>query len=207
MRGKNIAGLDNREYRFIGSLSNTHNQKLQEMRENESMYRDPISGVLQKSYAESIIEEGIEKGGDGYLILFDIRDFLAINEKYGMIIGNTIVEEIGGILLNMKGILVDRAENGQVAVEKFMKQERFSYDLILMDIQMPVMNGLEATKKIRHLNREDAKKVPIIAMTANAFNEDMKKSIQSGMNGQLSKPIDMQEFEKILKNVLKEETQ
>ena len=72
------------------------------------------------------------------------------------------------------------------------------YDLILMDVQMPVMNGYEATRQIRALKRRDGMEVPILAMTANAFSEDVEKSLACGMNGHISKPIDLQEmFEKI----------
>ena len=77
-----------------------------------------------------------------------------------------------------------------------------TYDAILMDIRMPVMDGLEATKEIRKLPREDARTIPIIAMTANAFDEDMKKSIESGMNGHLAKPIDFKELMQTLLRVI-----
>ena len=79
-------------------------------------------------------------------------------------------------------------------MERFQASEPGWYALILMDIQMPVMDGLEATKEIRRLARPDAAQVPIVAMTANAFNEDMRKSVESGMNGHLAKPIEMKTF-------------
>ena len=82
------------------------------------------------------------------------------------------------------------AENGQEAVELFDRSEPAYYDLILMDIQMPVMNGLEATRTIRGLNRVDAGSIPIIAMTANAFAEDVQNSLDAGMNAHISKPMD-----------------
>ena len=72
------------------------------------------------------------------------------------------------------------------------------YDLIFMDIMMPVMDGLEATKEIRRLSRRDCQEIPIIAMSANAFDEDVKKSLASGMNGHLSKPIDLAKLEEVL---------
>lgn len=76
------------------------------------------------------------------------------------------------------------------------------YDGILMDIRMPVMDGLEATKRIRTLEKEDSRTIPIIAMTANAFDQDMKKSIDSGMNGHLTKPIDVNKLYEVLQQTL-----
>ena len=81
--------------------------------------------------------------------------------------------------------------DGQEAVELFRNSEPGEFDVILMEIMMPVMNGYEATKMIRSLDREDAKKIPIIAMTANAFEEDKKMALASGMNDHVAKPIDM----------------
>ena len=99
--------------------------------------------------------------------------------------------EIARTLIEAEGITAELAENGQEAVEKFCASEENYYDAILMDIRMPVMDGIEATKQIRNTDRLDAFTVPIIAMTANAFDEDMKKSVECGMNGHLTKPIDM----------------
>lgn len=99
--------------------------------------------------------------------------------------------EIARTLIEAEGITAELAENGQEAVEKFCASEENYYDAILMDIRMPVMDGIEATKRIRNTDRLDAFTVPIIAMTANAFDEDMKKSVECGMNGHLTKPIDM----------------
>ena len=93
-------------------------------------------------------------------------------------------------LLNKHGMEVVHAGNGQEAVDDFMESEEFYYDMILMDIRMPVMDGLEATRTIRNLERKDAKTVPIIAMTANAYDEDRKKTQEAGMNAHLAKPID-----------------
>ena len=99
--------------------------------------------------------------------------------------------EIARTLIEAEGITTDVAMNGQEAVDKFCGSEENYYDAILMDIRMPVMNGIEATKRIRNTDRLDAFTVPIIAMSANAFDEDMKKSVECGMNGHLTKPIDM----------------
>ena len=82
------------------------------------------------------------------------------------------------------------ASNGQIGYEKFCASEKNYFDAILMDIRMPVMNGLEATRIIRNLPREDARIIPIIAMTANAFEDDVKNSIEAGMTEHLAKPIE-----------------
>lgn len=111
---------------------------------------------------------------------------------------NPINAEIAQTVLEMAGVETDHAGNGEEAIQMFEKKEQGYYDAILMDIRMPVMDGLEATKRIRTLGRADSRTIPIIAMTANAFDEDMKKSIESGMNGHLSKPIDIDNLYKVL---------
>lgn len=104
---------------------------------------------------------------------------------------NELNREIAVELLGtVTGAIIDQAEDGQKALELFEKSNVGYYDLILMDIQMPVMDGFEATRKIRALQREDAETVPIFAMTANAFAEDEEKSRQAGMNAHLSKPLE-----------------
>ena len=98
--------------------------------------------------------------------------------------------EIMIMVLSMREIQVDHAENGRIAVEKFEEHEEGYYDAVLMDMRMPEMDGLEATRRIRAMNRSDAKTVPIIALTANAFDEDVQSSMQAGLNAHLSKPVE-----------------
>ena len=98
--------------------------------------------------------------------------------------------EIVADLLELEGAGSERAENGQVAVEMMEKSAEGYYDAILMDLRMPVMDGLEATRRIRALDRKDARTVPIIALTANSFEEDVKASLSAGMNAHLAKPAD-----------------
>lgn len=93
-------------------------------------------------------------------------------------------------LLRAKGCLVELAENGQKAVEKFEKSNSGTYDVILMDVRMPIMDGLQASKTIRKLERSDAKTIRIIAMTADAFTEAEKRTKEAGMDAHLTKPID-----------------
>ena len=102
----------------------------------------------------------------------------------------TINAEIMIMVLSMRGIQADHAENGRIAVEKFAEHEEGYYDAILMDIRMPEMDGLEATRRIRAMNRPDAKSIPVIALTANAFDEDVQLSMQAGLNAHLSKPVE-----------------
>ncbi|MDE6710164.1 MAG: response regulator, partial [Oscillospiraceae bacterium] len=110
--------------------------------------------------------------------------------------------EIACTLLEDKGIKTETAVNGQMAAEMFESSEAGHYDAILMDIRMPVMDGIEATTKIRAMDKADASTVPIIAMTANAFDEDMKMSMECGMNSHLTKPIDIKKVVETLRKLL-----
>lgn len=104
---------------------------------------------------------------------------------------NDLNYEVISELLQMHGIPCDRAENGSVCVEKFRAAAPGTYDAILMDMQMPVMNGIQATGILRNLAESEARTVPIIAMTANAFKEDVQRCLNAGMNAHLAKPVDM----------------
>ena len=97
----------------------------------------------------------------------------------------------------------ERAENGQICVDKFSQSSPGFYDVILMDIRMPVMTGYEAARAIRALERDD-RDIPIIAMTADAFSEDIKHCLDCGMNAHVAKPIDMQEVSRLLKKYINE---
>jgi CheY-like chemotaxis protein len=110
--------------------------------------------------------------------------------------------EILMALLEMRQIHSERAENGQIAVEMFSKHSAGYYDAILMDIRMPIMDGLKATETIRALDRPDAKKIPIIAMTANAFEKDVQQSLQAGMNAHLSKPVEPERLYETLNRMI-----
>ena len=116
---------------------------------------------------------------------------------------NELNSEIAVEILNEYGFLVDTAENGAEAVEKVKNSKPGDYDLVLMDVQMPVMNGYEATRQIRALNDPALAKITILAMTANAFDEDRKRALECGMNGFLSKPIVIEELICALQNNLK----
>ena len=105
-------------------------------------------------------------------------------------------------LLEMEEIRSERAENGQIAVNMFLEHPAGYYDAILMDVRMPVMDGMTATRTIRALDRPDAKSIPIIAMTANAFDEDVKQCLQAGMNAHLSKPVEPERLYETLGRML-----
>ena len=111
---------------------------------------------------------------------------------------NEINAEILSELLDVEGATCEIMENGQLVVERFEKAAEGEFDAILMDVQMPVMNGYEASRAIRALKRRDAGEIPIIAMTANAFAEDVKDALDAGMNVHVPKPIDME----LLKNTI-----
>ena len=107
-------------------------------------------------------------------------------------------------LLSIEDVETDHAQNGRVAVDLFTQSEAGTYDAILMDIRMPEMDGLEAAAAIRALDRPDARKIPIIALTANAFDEDVQRSLQAGMNAHLSKPVDSEQLYQTLGELIYE---
>ncbi len=109
--------------------------------------------------------------------------------------------EVISTLLGMYGIKCVRAENGKVAVDMIRNIGAYDFDLVFMDIQMPVMNGLEATREIRKLENPYAAGIPIIAMTANAFSENVTECLEAGMNGHIAKPIDINNVIKELRKI------
>ena len=117
---------------------------------------------------------------------------------------NELNREIACMLLSKYGFVIDTAENGQEAVDLVAASAPDHYDLVLMDIQMPVMDGHEATRRIRNLEDKELAKVPVVAMTANAFDEDRKAAKECGMNGFISKPINMQEVVQALRMCLQD---
>lgn len=115
---------------------------------------------------------------------------------------NELNAEIAQSLLEERGFQVDCVYDGAQAVERIQSTAPGTYDVILMDIMMPVMDGLEATRTIRSMEREDCHVLPIIAMSANAFDEDLKKSVECGMDGYLSKPVDVEKLYRMLHNAI-----
>jgi signal transduction histidine kinase/ActR/RegA family two-component response regulator len=151
----------------------------------------PLQTLTQERYAELTKKNKVEVDsfdftGRHVLVCED-------NELNTFIISN---------LLEKRGCIVDTAENGQIGADKFAKSSEKFYDIILMDIRMPVLDGLEATRKIRNYDRSDAKTIPIVALSANASEDDRKKSEACGMNAHLSKPIEVDELFKTLADIL-----
>ncbi|MEG0017218.1 MAG: response regulator, partial [Hydrogenoanaerobacterium sp.] len=122
-----------------------------------------------------------------------IKDML-IGKRLLVAEDNALNLEIAEEILKMSGATVECAHNGQEALDIFAASQPEYFDAILMDVQMPIMDGYEATQNIRKLNRQDAQKVPIIATTANAFTEDISAAIAAGMDSHLSKPIDIKQL-------------
>ncbi len=148
------------------------------------LFASRLSEALYAFTKEGI--QGREQKDTGVLRDFGSKHLLLVED-------NEINREIEQEILNMSGIRITIAEDGRQAVDLFKESIPFYYDIILMDIQMPVMNGLEAARTIRSMDREDAQMVPIIAMTANAFVEDVKNSLDAGMNAHLPKPFDIEQ--------------
>ena len=120
---------------------------------------------------------------------------------------NEINAEILEEILKIEGVSCEIVENGRLALERFENAAEGEYDAVIMDVQMPVMNGYDATKAIRTLMRKDAAEIPIIAMTANAFAEDEKAALDAGMNAHIPKPIDIDMLRKIISQYTKRKEQ
>ena len=140
-----------------------------------------------------------EKTARNYLEKLSESDYTG--KRILLVEDNELNREIAGEILQMTGAEVETAENGKIAVEKVEASPEGLYDLVFMDIQMPVMNGYEATAAIRSLPGEKGK-LPIVAMTANAFAEDVQLAKNTGMNGHIAKPLDMNKLNDVLKNWL-----
>ena len=167
------------------------------------------TGILFKPFLVSAFQEKIQEmksvQGKEQTVADDVGTleglhFLAAED-------NEINAEILREILSIEGADCEIVENGQLAVECFENSAQGEFDAILMDVQMPVMNGYDATRKIRALTRGDAKKIPIIAMTANAFAEDEKEALDAGMNVHLAKPIDMEQLKKVITQYITKGTQ
>ena len=117
---------------------------------------------------------------------------------------NELNYEIASELLQELGMEVDWAQDGQVCVEKFLQSQPDWYDIVLMDLRMPQMTGFEAARAIRHMSREDAGRIPIIAVSADAFYDDIQRCLDSGMNAHTPKPMDIGEVSRLMSKYLKE---
>ena len=153
----------------------------------------PLFGSrLLETLSRFVCSGGEDGGGLGF------RDGDYSQYRVLLVEDNELNLEIATELLRMTGIQVDTAEDGRQAVEKFAASSENYYDIIFMDIQMPVMDGYEAARHIRGMDRSDAESVWIAAMTANAFVEDARLSREAGMNEHVSKPVDLERLQDVL---------
>lgn len=146
-------------------------------------------------------EEDHEQKEMTHLETFKQQDFSG--RRVLLVEDNEINIEVANELLSIVGIQVEMAMNGKLAVEAVQEKEPGYFDLIFMDIQMPVMNGYEASRAIRFCGRKDLEEIPIVAMTADAFADDIRKAEEAGMNGHISKPVDIEKLEEALNRWIK----
>ena len=166
--------------------------------------RAGVDSFLSKPLFASIVIDEFERiARKNNMNLYRERRKADLKGKRVLIAEDMLINaEIMKGILEIKGMLVEHAENGRIALDKFIKSEPGYYNAILMDVRMPEVDGLEATTALRALNRPDAKKIPIIAMTANAFDEDVQRSLQAGMNAHLSKPVEPEHVYKTLEELI-----
>jgi CheY-like chemotaxis protein len=155
-----------------------------------STISDIIGGRFGKAVEQVLEDDGIDSIFEGCHIL--LAEDVEVNR------------EIIAMLLEPTLLKLDYAENGRIAVEKF-KESPYKYQMIFMDVQMPEMDGFEATRRIRAIDLDVAKEIPIIAMTANVFKEDIEKCLDAGMNGHLGKPIEIDEVITMLSHYLRQQ--
>ena len=153
-------------------------------------FRQKVDGVLNREKNEAAADDGKEENN----ILRGLHILVAED--------NEINAEILCELLDMSGATCEVCENGRMAVGAFEQSEPGDYQLILMDVQMPVMNGYEATRAIRKLGHPSAQSIPIVAMTANAFAEDIRDALEAGMDAHVAKPVDMAVLKQAVREVL-----
>ena len=163
-----------------------------------------ISKPIFKSKIENLFNRLVkgENKVNGKSELEEIEKINYTGKHLLLVEDNEINREIAKEIIGMTGILIDEAPDGKVAVEMYNHSKIGYYDMIIMDIQMPIMNGYEATEAIRLLERGDAKRVPIIAMSANAFAEDVQRARNVGMNAHLAKPIEIEHVIDVLRKYL-----
>ena len=172
----------------------------------EEALQSGYTGILTKPFFVSALKEKVmeiqaEEAGENKTSEEESDDslqglhFLAAED-------NEINAEILSEILSIEGASCEIVENGRLALERFENAGEGEFDAILMDVQMPVMNGYDATRAIRELERKDAKEIPIIAMTANAFAEDEREALNAGMNVHLAKPIDVELLKQVIKRYI-----
>jgi CheY-like chemotaxis protein len=158
---------------------------------DEAIHAGVDSFLAKPLFASNVIDEFDRVARKNNMSLYKEKKRADLDNRNILIAEDIEINaEIVKKILAVKNINVDHALNGKIVLEMFKASEPGHYDAILMDVRMPEMDGLEAAEKIRHLDREDAGRIPIIAMTANAFDEDVQRSLQVGMNAHLTKPVE-----------------
>ena len=158
---------------------------------DEALHIGVDSFLAKPLFASNVIDEFERLARKNNMSLFKERKRADLKGRRILLAEDIFINaEIMKELLSMKEALIEHAENGRIAVDMFSRSEPGYYAAVLMDVRMPEMDGLEATQAIRALDRPDAVRVPIIAMTANAFDEDVQRSMQAGLNAHLSKPVE-----------------
>lgn len=161
-----------------------------------------INYFLAKPLLRSTIYSAFSKIDKKEIIPVEQNGFTLFGKRILLVEDNELNREIAKTLLEMNGAVIDTALDGEDAVNSYKNQESGTYQAILMDIRMPVLDGLEATRQIRASGKEDAASIPILAMTANAFEEDRKKAYEAKMTGYLVKPLDIENLLAELKKVM-----
>lgn len=161
-----------------------------------------VNGFLPKPLYRSSVYHAIKDAVEG-TIMPDVAENPLKGKRLLLVEDNVINQEIAEQLLQDKGARVQRAADGREALEAFMNSKPGEYDAILMDVQMPVMNGYEAAQRIRTSSHPQAMRIPIVAVTANAFSDDVSAALAAGMNAHVSKPLDIGQLCTVLDEVMK----
>lgn len=164
---------------------------------------DLQSKVNEGTYFSVSVPLKIDRDVSGEKSDSTVRPTVDMHRKMALLVeDNELNMEIAEFLLEGEGMIVVKASNGKEAVEKFAASEVGGFDIIFMDVMMPVMNGLDAARKIRSMTRADAQTIPVIAMTANAFQDDVQRSFEVGMNAHITKPLDINKIREAITDVM-----
>ena len=224
VRTKHAVDMGDEFYAYIIDWLMPDMNGIETVRRIRRVIGDSSPIIILTAYDWSDVEEEAREAGvtafcEKPLFMSELRDILSKpmkvaepdpepviispeGKKILLVEDNELNQEIAIEVLKEAGFVVEVAENGAIAVERMAASEPGQYDLILMDIQMPVMNGYEATRKIRAMEAEYCRKIPIIAMTANAFEDDRTMATQVGMDGYLTKPIQIDQMLKTISSML-----
>lgn len=164
---------------------------------------DLQSKVNEGTYFSVSVPLKIDRDVSGEKSDSTVRPTVDMHRKMALLVeDNELNMEIAEFLLEGEGMIVVKASNGKEAVEKFAASEVGGFDIIFMDVMMPVMNGLDAARKIRSMTRADSQTIPVIAMTANAFQDDVQRSFEAGMNVHITKPLDINKIREAITDVM-----